>query len=133
MTKQGNPTGGAAPTGIGEPAKLFFLLWIGLAQVVAALPVLFLGGLALMGWGLARYLGMMSNDPGGTGREAANQILVAPFQLLVFVGVMIGLTGWGSTRLWKGGQYGLAALLSTVPAIVVVSWGAWLWLSRSGS
>jgi hypothetical protein len=104
-----------------------------LAQTVAVIPVLLVGGLAIAGWGLARFLGMISNDPDGTGREMANQILVAPFQVILIVGVMIGLTGWGSARLWKGGRYGLAALLSTVPAIVIVSWGTILWLRMSGS
>ena len=130
---QEHPAGTVAPSGTSEAARIFLLLWIGLAQALALIPVLLVGGLAIAGWGLARFLGMMSNDPGGTGREAANQLIVQPFLLLLIVGVMIGLTGWGSTRLWKGGRYGLAALLSTVPAIVVLSWGTMLWLRMSGS
>jgi hypothetical protein len=128
-----HPAGPAAPSGTSEPVKVFFLIWIGVAQAVAVIPVVLVGGLALAGWGLARYLGMMSNDPDGTGREMANQILIAPFQLILIVGVMIGLTGWGSARLWKGGRFGPAALLSSIPAIVVVSWGARLWLRMRGS
>jgi hypothetical protein len=127
------PPGTAGASDTSEAAKVVFLLWIGLAQAVAVIPVLLVGGLALAGWGLARYLGMMSNDPDGTGREMANQILIAPFQLILIVGVMIGLTGWGSARLWKGGRFGPAALLSSIPAIVVVSWGARLWLRMRGS